>query len=654
MKRNLISLIILAGLALVAWAWPKSTIRSVEAAPTTAAPRITCILTTGARIQRSSVALGDLNHDGVKDIVVGGSDGYVHAINGSTITTTCSELTGWPKQVNNYFKPPVVATQSTTQDIESTPALVDLNNDGWLEVVVTVGWMPQMHQNGGIIVFDHNGNVMPGWPRVSLDINGKIDPTSGQPWLPDGYTDGVFSTPAIGDVNGDGRPEIIYGAFDKCIYVWEPDGTPAPGWWDYANNKPARCLLDTIWSSPALVDLNGDGIKDIVVGTDADSQNQGGSIKAFTGNNILLWSKKTTQTIQSTPAVGDINGDGYPEIVVGTGTYYPQGYNGYSDGHKVYALDRFGNDLPGWPQPTAQNMYASPSLADLDNDGKLEILIGEGAEPDSDATNDKFYVWRYDGSNFPGYPRTLTRSNPWTINNGQASSGMPYVPIVADYNNDGVLDVFVVHSGSWGVSVFPYNNPGSIDPYKYTSDNTLGSAPVVDNLYNDNREYMIVGGASSESTGNHAAVYIWQLSSTAAGQRPWPMARHDSLRTGVLLRPAALSVPSSLLLMHQNGPGIPSTERVLTTVKNTGEVPFNWSITSTPPGVTVSPMSGRSDQVITVTVNTSFIPDGINSLGRIAIGATADYGTVANAPASIQISLYVGTVYRTYLPLILR
>jgi Tfp pilus tip-associated adhesin PilY1 len=130
----------------------------------------------------------------------------------------------------------------------------------------------------------------------------------------------------VGDINGDNVPEIVYGGFDKCMYVWEPDGTPAAGWWNTIQNRPARCMVDTIWSSPSLADLNGDGVKDIVIGTDSNQTYAGGSVWAFTGNNTKLWRVETTQIIQSAPAVGDINGDGYPEIVVGTGTYYPQGY----------------------------------------------------------------------------------------------------------------------------------------------------------------------------------------------------------------------------------------------------------------------------------------------------------------------------------------
>jgi hypothetical protein len=639
MKRYLIISLVAVGLFLGNWAGVDSTSQSVYAAPL--APSV-CNL-TGARIQRSAPAVGNLDTDSDKEIVIGGSDGMLYAIN-----PDCSAVPGWPRQVNNYFVPPVVSAQSATQDIESTPALADIDNDGWLEVIVTVGWMPQFHQNGGVIVFEHTGAVKPGWPKVSLDVNGAGPDF----WDPDGFADGVFSTPAVGDVNGDNVPEIVYGSYDKCMYVWEPDGTPAAGWWDTVLDQPARCMVDTIWSSPSLVDLNGDGIKDIVIGMDSNPTYAGGSVWAFTGNNTELWHVETTQIIQSATAVGDINGDGYPEIVVGTGTYYPQGYLGYTDGHKVYAFDRFGNDLPGWPQATGDNMYASPSLADLDNDGKLEILIGEGSEPDFAATGRKLHIFRYDGSDFPGYPRTIKRSNPWTGGGAQDSAGMPYVPIVADYDNNGVKDVFIVHTGSWGISVFPYNNADAVDPAKYVSNNTLISAPLVDNLYNDSRLYMVIGGAIS-STDDHGAVYIWQLSNTSSGVRPWPMARYNTQRTGNYPRLAALGISrSSLFLLHQSGTS--SSERATLYVSNSGDGSFTWSIASKPSRVTISPASGGPNQMMTITVDTTGLGNGTHPLGNIVINATAPGQTVLNAPQSIPVTLWVGQVKRVHLPMVLK
>ncbi len=637
MKQYFIIFTAIMGVVLAGGMAAALSVRSASATSSSIVTPTICNL-AGARINRAGPAVGDLDKDGVNEIVVAGSDGLVYALK-----PDCTPVPGWPKQVNDYFVPPLVQTQSATQDVESTPVLADIDGDGWLEVIVAVGFMPQNHTNGGVIVFDHNGHVKPGWPKVTQDKQGAGDP----PWNPDGYTDGVFSTPAVGDVDGDGRPEIVYGAFDKCIYVWHGDGTPAAGWWNTTTNQPARCLADTIWSSPALADLDGDGVKDIVIGTDVDPQYKGGSVWAFKGNNTKLWRVYTTQTIQSSPAVGDIDGDGYPEVVVGTGTGYPQGYLGYTDGYKVYAFDRFGNNLPGWPQATDASMYASPALADLNNDGKLEVLIGSGSEPDYAATDRKFYVWRYDGTPFPGYPRTINRAVPWP--SGQISAGMPYVPLVADYDNSGVLDIFLVHAGSWGVAVFPYNNPDALVPEMYMTNNSLLAAPLISSLYNDNRLYMVAGGANA--AGTNGAVYIWQLSNTSSGAQPWLMSRRDSNRTGVYPRLAVLDVSnSSLYLLHQTGRT--GSERASLYISNSGDGSFTWSVVSKPSQVTVSPATGGPNQLLTITVDATGLANGSHLLGNIVINATSSGQTVLNVPQSIPVTLWVGQVKHSYLPMI--
>jgi hypothetical protein len=599
-----------------------------------AATRTKCDL-PHARIGRSSPAVGDLDDDGVKEIVVGGSDGYVYAIN-----PDCSPVAGWPKQVNDYFVP------SPTQDVESSPVLADIDGDNRLEVIVTVGWMPQMHQNGGAIVFEHDGTVKSGWPQATLDVHGG----GAYPyWEPDGYSDGVFSTPAIGDIDGDEEPDIVYGGFDKCIYAWHADGTPVDGWWNTTYDVPARCMPDTIWSSPALVDLDGDWVLDIVIGTDVHPLYAGGSVWAFKGDNTELWHTDTTQTMMSSPAVGDINDDGYPEIVIGTGNYYPQGYLGV-DGHKVYAFDRFGNNLPGWPRPTAGDMYASPSLADLDGDGTLEIMIGCGTEVHYDPSFPGFcnylYAWNHDGTTVPNYPTTIRRANPWPA--GESPTGMPYGPVLVDYDDNGEIDVFLVEAGSWGISIFQHDTPGTVDISHY-SDNTLQSSPVVDNLYGNNIMYLVAAGANSS---NKAAIYIWDLSSSAGGARPWPMFRQNSERTGRYRMPARLaSRPESLYVMHQYGE--PGPEQKTIWLANGGDEDYDWVAAEGIGRVTLTPTSStyETQKQISVEISTSGLGPGTYDLGDITITATTDGKPIVGSPVVIPVTLYVGDVYEVYLPL---
>src|SRR5581483_10698115 len=97
----------------------------------------------------------------------------------------------------------------------------------------------------------------------------------------------------------------------------------------------------------------------------------------------------------ATPAVGDVTGDGRPEIVAA-------GLDG-----RVYAFNRRGKPVRGFPvaidirRPADKGrldaaIYASPALADLDRDGKLDIVVG--------AADQKIYAWNGKGRRLPGWP----------------------------------------------------------------------------------------------------------------------------------------------------------------------------------------------------------------------------------------------------------
>jgi hypothetical protein len=307
--------------------------------------------------------------------------------------------------------------------------MFDLNGDNKLDIV-------QADSSGELHVFNGDGTPLQSfnngqpvktrlYPNVHLGAAAysSVDPPRE-----------VLRTPAIGDINGDMEPEIVASAGEH-VYAWKADGTPVPGFpvrLDPSFSRPEDISKQNhvkrgFTSSPVLADLNGDGKLDIIVaGLDQHVYAWDGSGNPLPGFPALI--KDPTlggAEIINTPAVGDINGDGKPEIVVPTNEFDPNPAaastpsagtglfgnvltnvlsNVLGGSGRIYALDNHGNVLPGWPmKPNGIVPDALPFvgpgvdqiLADVNGDGKLDV-IGNVASGDVTAT-------KYDGTNLVNY-----------------------------------------------------------------------------------------------------------------------------------------------------------------------------------------------------------------------------------------------------------
>lgn len=161
----------------------------------------------------------------------------------------------------------------------------------------------------------------------------------------------------------------------------------------------------------ALADINNDNISDIVFATH-------NCIYAYTYQG-LLWQKSLTGTAIYPPTVGDINNDGFPEIIQTTG--------GSSTTGRVYAFDHNGNLLSGWPVSCSNHwMICASAISDLNEDEEKEIIVCEMA-----STVGKVHILKNNGTSF---------SSNWPV----TLDGIPAVtPSIADVDNDGEKDIVV-------------------------------------------------------------------------------------------------------------------------------------------------------------------------------------------------------------------
>ncbi|NTV64895.1 MAG: VCBS repeat-containing protein, partial [Oscillochloris sp.] len=285
----------------------------------------------------------------------------------------------------------------------STPTLADINGDGKLEVFVPTN-------KGKIYGFYENGTAISGWP-ISLD--GRY----------------IASSPAVGDINGDGNVEVVvaggFAAQPGIVAAYTAAGQklweliPAP------NLQTTNNGAGGVFASPVLADLNADERLDVLISTYdeniyAINGSTGGPLfpPGLTNHNGALINMG--DSIWATPAVGDVDGDGSPDIVVASATNHfvasVFGWTGATSACTknnsitnpdpracgiVAVYSNTGVLKPGWPKFMAGQTYdASPALVDVNKDGKLEIVTGNGWDPTYGDATQPFYVtiWNYDGT----------------------------------------------------------------------------------------------------------------------------------------------------------------------------------------------------------------------------------------------------------------
>jgi outer membrane protein assembly factor BamB len=396
-------------------------------------------------------SIADMNGDGVVEIVVGGAQkGRVYCLD--------------PEGNENW-----VFDTGTGTRISKAP-LGDLNGDGMLDLVFVV------RRTGLVYAFDYEGNQL--WmANLTAPVLNGFQP----------------ECPAIGDVTGDGKPNVVIGGSDGKIYVLNgADGAIA---WSYQAVNAGRFQ----YNQPAIADLDGDQRAEIVYGDERGNvsvlKTPGAYVDQWTtpwplmcrtpdNNNYFpreypLWTVNIGGRIEAPPLAADLNGDGMPEIVVGTrGT------------GTMFALDgQTGETL--WQYYAGYEIYRQPAVGDIDGDGNPEIAFN--------TRNGTFRVLDNAG-----------KSLWWKdLSDGDPAVGDPNclycAPTLADLDKDGKLEILV---GSKDLKkFFVYDSAGNLvwdAPIGAIGDNTASVADL------DGDGYLDVVLTSEDEGGSLYGVYAWK------------------------------------------------------------------------------------------------------------------------------------------------
>ena len=434
----------------------------------------------GVTIRESSPM--PINFDsGSTDIIFGARDSKVYVLNGDTGNSTPN----WP--------------QTTTHPIDSTPSSADVDGNGVLDIFIGSGVSDAGEcSGGGLFRFRVDGSQA--YKFKASDNAGSNPAQCADP--------AIHSSPAIGDINNNNSADINFGALGLKAWSLNQNGSVNSGWpyyWD-----------DTQFATPALADVDENGVTDVVMGGDsspgAPVDHRGGMVRALRGNGSQIWEFRINEMVRSSPVVGDVDGDGKPEVVFGAGNYWVNQPGGASDATKLYVLNAKTGQLK-WSRDLGGQTLASPTLADFDGNGVRDIAIGtwDGSNPGQ--------VWVIRGNNtvMSGYPRASGGG----VVIGQISS--------ADVNNDGTQDVIVPTGGG----VFAYN--GSTGASLWGLRQGVASyqnAPYVGDVDSNGRLDVVIAGTKPDGTGLIDRYEFATSGEASTGTLGWHMFHGDARLTG--------------------------------------------------------------------------------------------------------------------------
>lgn len=272
--------------------------------------------------------------------------------------------------------------------------------------------------------------------------------------------------PAIADLNGDGKPDLIAGSADGTVSAYRgggpqadayagqslPGGVPAPA--AFGKREPLRLtngqpLQTDAYASVAAYDLNADGRPDLVLGladgTLAAAYGAAGGTFAPPAP-LLAGGKPVRAEAPVAPALGDVTADGVPDLVVGDaggGVTLYRGQREAGRGGAAGAGSGSGSGTAGEPVAFGPGSllfqlpapYAAPSIRDVNGDGRPDLVVGN-VEGDL-----RIYLQQADGAWKPSGVLEGATTN--QLGNKALVGGHNSVPLWYDLNQDGKDDLIV-------------------------------------------------------------------------------------------------------------------------------------------------------------------------------------------------------------------
>lgn len=440
-------------------------------------------------------AVADIDDDGYPEVVVAGYLGTnpgdmigVYRFNGAL-------QTGWPKNIAGALLH------------RDHVVLGDLNNNDRLEIVAatTAG---SGGNDSSVFAWNQNGGILAGWPKT--------------------YT-GDLKGLTLADLDNDGGLDVVVTTLASGrarIEAWDFSGGDITGW-------PVSVSLPSASASflegAVAGDIIADNFKEIIIALSSEDAGVDSRLAIFDyqGSQILNQSVSGVSKFYL-PVLGDVDNDGYLEVIVG-------GSASDSSPGSIYIFQADGTLAQGWPQE-AGTIPKRISLADFESDGNPEIIVG--TDFSLAGQENSITVFDYQGNINSGWPVSFEAGN----------IGMRQDPVVGDIDGDGTLEIMAVQqylvSGNYELRLYAWDeNAASLGGYPkvLSADATFsgnGGSPSIADLSQDMMVDIVV------PKGDNGLIYAYSLSATFDEYSlPWPVYRHDAQHTASLPSGAGNHVP---------------------------------------------------------------------------------------------------------------
>ena len=352
---------------------------------------ITGISTTAAAILESNQAdarmgnalstAGDVNGDGYSDIIVAA---YFYD-NGQADEGVAFIYHGSAAGINTTAASILESNQADARMGIAVSCAGNVNGDGYSDVIVGA-WRYDNGQTDEGVAFVYHGSAS----GINTTAAAMVESNQANAWL-------GFSVAAAGDVNGDGYSDVIVGAFqynngqvgEGVAFVYHGSATGI--------NTAAATGLEANQANAAFGyavagagDLNGDGYSDVIIGVVNydNGQTDEGAVFIYHGSAagitttlqaVLEINQAGAQMGYSVALAGDVNGDGYSDVIVGANLYD----NGQTDEGAAFVY--YGAAAGINPtvqaqletnQAGAQMGYSVAPAGDVNGDGYSDVIVG--------------------------------------------------------------------------------------------------------------------------------------------------------------------------------------------------------------------------------------------------------------------------------------